>query len=109
MITYNWAINSLKKKNIGIFGSVIYSVVWEKTGTDEEGFSGSYKVSTSLDVNNIDPDNFIVYENITPEILIGWIESIENQDNVHNAIQEEIDAQKSQDIQVDEGNMPWEV
>lgn len=108
MINYQWIFHTLKKKNIGNFGNVVYAVVWEKLGRDEEGFHGSFKIATNFDVSNLDIDNFVDYDQITPETLISWIESIEDQGNVNERIQEEIDRQRAQDTEVFQGSMPWD-
>ena len=73
--TYKWTINALDAKVAVEDGNenVVYTVHWGYSATDEtEEHSissiGTYGVE-------YDADNFIAYEDLTEEIVIGWLEA----------------------------------
>lgn len=109
MIKYTWRINTITKKTISDTDSVIFNVVWEKFGIDEDGHSGVYKISTRLNTSDINSDNFIAYEDLSEDIVIGWIKSVINEEEVDKYIQNEIKRAKDKEIQVENGNFPWQI
>lgn len=72
--TYNWQISALDAKiTEGDNSNVIYTVHWRLKATDETGeyqtdFYGSMGVK-------YDPDNFIEYDDLTKEDVVGWLEA----------------------------------
>lgn len=107
MINYTWKVSLLKKKNIGEFSDVIVSAVWEKTGVDSDGYGGTYKILTEFDIDEIDLNQFITYESLTEENIIEWIKKNSNEDDVNNHILAEIERSRSQEIYVNEYELPW--
>lgn len=107
MINYTWKISLLKKKTIGQFSDVIVSVVWEKTGVDADGYGGVYKILTELDIDNIDSNSFVTYDNLTEQTIIDWIKTIINEDDVNQHIMDEIEKARSQETYVNEYELPW--
>lgn len=108
MTNYTWKIHSLTKRTINSIDSAIFTVVWEKFGISDDGYSGSVKTSSNFDINNIDVNSFIPYEELTEEILINWIKSSINEDSINNAIDVEIEKARSHWIQVESGQFPWD-
>lgn len=109
MINYSWKIHSLTKRTINNIESVIFTVVWEKFGIDENGYSGSIKTTISFNINEIDENSFIPYEQLTEEILIDWVKDFINEEAINKGIEQEIEKAKSQWIQINDGEFPWNI
>lgn len=109
MINYSWKIHSLTKRTINNIESVIFTVVWEKFGIDENGYSGSIKTTISFNINEIDENSFIPYEQLTEEILIEWVKDFTDEESINKGIETEIEKAKSQWIQINDGEFPWNI
>jgi hypothetical protein len=107
MINYKWKVSLLKKKNIGEFSDVVVSAVWQKTGVDPDGYGGTYKILTEFNIEEIEINSFINYEDLTEENIIEWIKINTNQDDVNKYILSEIEKSRSQEIFVNENELPW--
>ena len=71
--TYNWKINALDAKvSVGDDENVVYTVHWSLIATSEN----EEHTVTSIGTHGVeyDADNFVPYENLTEEIVIGWLE-----------------------------------
>lgn len=72
--TYKWTINALDAKVAVEDGNenVVYTVHWGYSATDE---TGEHTVN-SIGAHPVeyDVDNFTAYEDLTEEIVIGWLE-----------------------------------
>jgi len=71
--TYNWKINALDAKvSVGDDENVVYTVHWSLIATSEDE---EHAVS-SIGTHGVeyDADNFVPYEDLTEEIVIGWLE-----------------------------------
>tara|TARA_R100000329_G_scaffold98631_1_gene81476 strand:- start:1840 stop:2178 length:339 start_codon:yes stop_codon:yes gene_type:complete len=72
--TYKWTINALDAKVAVEDGNenVVYIVHWSYSATDE---TGEY-TANSIGAHSVeyDADNFTPYEDLTEEIVIGWLE-----------------------------------
>ena len=71
--TYKWKINALDAKvSVGDDENVVYTVHWGLIATSEDG---EHTVS-SIGTHGVeyDADNFTAYEDLTEEIVIGWLE-----------------------------------
>lgn len=108
-ITYTWKITSLKTKNEGNNRNAVVQTYWQKIGTDgtHEGiFSGATPfTSTTMPEGDV----FIPFEQLTEEMVIGWIQDVVTANPTYEAhinekIQEEIDGKHSP---VTETPMPW--
>lgn len=54
MINYTWKIHSLTKRTINNVDNVVFTIVWEKFGIDEDGYSGSVKTAENFNIEDID-------------------------------------------------------
>ena len=72
--TYNWKINALDAK-VSVDGvqNVVYTVHWSLIATSENGEHTVSNIGTHS--VEYDADNFVPYEDLTEEIVIGWLES----------------------------------
>lgn len=108
MINYTYNIGAITKKTINGIENSIFQVVWEKIGVDENGNRGVFKIATTFDTSEVGTsESFIPYENLTEEIIIGWIESVTTEEQVNGVILERI--QKSIDNEVQVYEFPWTV
>ena len=110
MIIYDWKLISLTKKTINKIHDVVVGVVWEKIGYDEEGYKGSYKISTQFNIDQVDNNTtFIQYKDLTKKDIIDWIELVTDQNLVNKSILENMQTCKNNEVKVVSGNFPWEV
>jgi len=76
--TYFFKINALDcKVNLDGLENAVFNVHWSYFG-ETELVSGSKVSVSSIGVQSIDApsgDNFIAYEDLTEEIVVGWLES----------------------------------
>jgi hypothetical protein len=108
-MTYTWKINSIKVRNEGSNIDAVVQTYWEKTGTDENGNVGKFIGATPFTSVNVPPGEFVPYEQLTQEIVLGWIQSIviaDYETHVNNQIQKQID-EKVNPI-VEKAKLPWE-
>lgn len=121
MLTYEWKINSLTKQdNIDLgLNSVVIQVFWERKGTDStDGVSGTYHSATAFNLNAVDPNNFVPYEELTEELVLGWIETVVNYippddippyiTQIDQQIQDQIDRIRLPIYTVGPGSFPWD-
>jgi hypothetical protein len=110
-ITYTWELKTFKKQaTAGDLQNVIFQTHWTKTGTDENGLQGSFQGATPFDPAAVDPGTFIPYDQLTQEIVLGWIQAVvvgSYADHVNEKIQEQIDAQKVSSVEVGSSEFPW--
>jgi len=96
MLTYTWKINSLSKQDCLTSGlnDIVVQTHWERKGTDAQNNSGTYYGALSFNLNDIDPNNFIPYEELTEADVLGWVQtSINNRENYQAQIDIEIQKQ----------------
>ncbi len=109
-ITYTWELLSLKRKNVNDLQNTVAEVEWEKTGTNEDGLVGNVSGETQFDADIIDPDNFTAFENLTEEMVLGWVQekiSGEYENMVNQAIEKKIQDKIAPETLVSSSNFPW--
>lgn len=106
-ITYTWKITAVRTATIAEQPDFVVHVRWEKIGTDENGYKGSFIGATPLQ-ETVDPNgNFVPFSQLTEEMVIGWIQAVvvgEYENHVNGQIQQQIDEQVKQ---VAEPTLPW--
>jgi hypothetical protein len=107
MIKYDWKIHSLTKKTINSFDNVIFTVVCEKIGIDEDGYIGSMKTAVNFNIDDIDFDFFVPYEKLTKEIILSWITNFVDENVIDQIINDQFEKSRSHCVQVDDGSFPW--
>lgn len=109
--TYTWKLTALKKTSENGINDAIIGTKWTVTGTDSDGFSGVFYGASPFNLNKIDPDNFIPYEELTEEIVLSWVQRDFEEENykkhIDSQIQRQIDEQKAVVINIDETSFPW--
>ena len=109
-MNYTWQLTSLKRKDIGELNNVVVQTYWKKIGTDENGNTGEFSGATPFNLNNMDPNTFISYENLTEEMVLGWIQSVvvgDYENHVNAQIAKQIQDKISPIIEVTDG-FPWQ-
>jgi hypothetical protein len=109
-LTYTWALKSLKKADVNDLSGVIVQTHWTCTGTDEDGHEGVFNGATPFGPANVDPDDFVPYEELTEEIVLGWIQAVvvgTYKEHVDEQIAKQIVAKKTPVEEVNEGSFPW--
>lgn len=109
-MNYTWELTNLKRKNTDTIQNIIVQTNWKKIGTDENGNIGSFSGATPFELSTVDPDNFVSYEDLTEEMVLGWIQSIvigSYEEHVNGKITEQIEAIVSPVVSVT-GGFPWQ-
>ena len=89
--TYKWTINALDAKVAVEDGNenVVYTVHWSYNATDE---TGEHTVnSIGAHAVEYDADNFTAYEDLTEEIVIGWLEDGLDVDSIKASLDAQIE------------------
>lgn len=105
-ITYTWAVTGMKVTNVGSETNYVVQTYWTKTGTDENGNTGTFSGATPFAPNPSQPD-FIPFDQLTQATVLGWIQPLVTgsyEDHVNNVIAEQIAVKVNP---VTEPALPW--
>ena len=111
-LTYDWELTSIKKANGANLSNIIVQTYWKVTGTDENANSGTFSGATPFDLNTVDPDNFVAYENLTANTVLDWIKAVvvdSYWDHVNQQIEKQIDLKINPVEEVSGNSFPWSV
>jgi hypothetical protein len=80
--TYNWQINALDTNPTqGDLTDVVYNIHWTLTATseqvDSEGNAYTAESIGTQSISNPEGESFTAFEDLTQEIVEGWLESSE--------------------------------
>jgi len=106
-ITYTWKVKSVKVRDGNGVASAVVQTYWDKIGTDSSGHTGTFAGATPFPLESVNPESFIAFEDLTEEIVLGWIQSIvigDYEKHVNEQIQKQIDDVKSPIVEPD---LPW--
>lgn len=109
-LTYEWKLTGLKKANTESAQDVVIGTRWELTGTDEDGISGTFSGATPFKLENVEFHNFVPYENLDQDTVIGWIQAEVvggYKDHVEQKILAQIEAVKNEIKDVQATDFPW--
>ena len=112
MIVYTFNVVSLTKKTVNGIPDIVTTVVWERTGIDEDGHTGTFKVANNLDISNVGIGTsieIIPYSDLTKDTIMSWIASMNSNEDVKSYIQEQIQRSIDREVQIESGEFPWEV
>jgi hypothetical protein len=93
MTTYTWTVTQLLTETIAGEQNYVVIANYEVVGVDGE-YTSSISDSARFSTENV--DNFTPYEDLTNDIVIGWVKSMLGPDTVANyeeSIQGQIDSQ----------------
>ena len=112
--TYTWKIKSLKKQDdpSAELNDIIVQTYWECTGTDEDDHSGTFHGATPFEPDQVDPENFTAYEDLTEVQVLGWVQAVVNGNpgykaHIDEQIQKQIDAIVRPMVEVQSDSLPW--
>ena len=75
-MNYTWKLDRIKRKTTSDVTNAIVQTYWTKTGIDDDGNEGYFKGATPFPLETVDSENFVAYEDLTSEIILGWIQSV---------------------------------
>ena len=110
-IITKYSIDWLKKQTVSTFDETVVEVGWTVKGFDKNtGTKSTYSGSTKLNISSITSGSFTDYTELTPQLLVGWVED-ELTDEVRTAISSSLinDIERIQNTSVlVSNNFPWE-
>jgi hypothetical protein len=104
-MNYTWKVTSMKGTDLPNEPNTIIQTYWTKTGTDDQGNEGMFSGATPFNPDEIDPELFVPFTQLTEEIVLGWIQAVvvgNYEEHVNAQIQKQIDLKK-----VKEEVLPW--
>jgi len=92
--TYTWDCKTVDTYPVqDEFSDVVYNVHWRMTGTDESGEHSATVIGTqTITVDTLDAENFVAFEDLTHEDVIGWVETEMGEERVAE-LQASVDSQ----------------
>ena len=75
-MTYTWKITELKTTNTSDLQEVVVQTRWEKTGTDENGNTGTFIGATPFTPTSVSPESFVPFNQLTEETVLQWIKGV---------------------------------
>lgn len=103
-ITYTYNIQELKLTPIvGDLENVITEVIYSYVGTDENGITSTYPGRTTLPTPT--SSSFTAVTNLTPALIVSWLEINANLDEMKRAVQSHITQQAGVIYKGD--TLPW--
>lgn len=114
-LTYTWKVTGLKKKDqVNSEGATLSGAVvqtyWEAEGTDENGDTAKFSGATPFSAENVPAGTFVAFEDLTEEVVTGWIRNVVDADPTYGAhIEERIRAEINKGVVTDitESGLPW--
>lgn len=107
MTTFNWTVKQLYTQTIDGEQNYVVIANYDVVGVDGE-YSSSISDSAKFSTDNV--DNFTPYDQLTNDIVVGWIKSVLGPDTVANyeeSIQGQIDSQINPPVTPQDTPLPW--
>ena len=113
-LTYEWKLTGLKKQDTADLTDLVIGTQWKLIGTNANGTSGTFSGATPLDIPDADEVGFIPYEELTEELVLGWIQNIvagntstNYMDHINEQIIKQINQTEYVIKDVGESDLPW--
>ncbi len=109
---YNFSINELRREDVGEFEDVVTHIRWSLTGTDPDGYKGTFSGATPVeDLSELSELTFVPYSELKEKDVIDWIEVILDanehyRQHIKDRIQESINNERLVKL-ASENNLPW--
>lgn len=107
-VTYAWKVLSIKTQDVNVdLQQAVVHAKWRKTGTDEGGNVGVFDGACMFSVANVTAETFIPYNQLSEEIVLGWVKDILNRggmDRIDDLILKQINEGKTSTVEVP---LPW--
>lgn len=107
MTNFNWIVNALYTETIDGQQDYVVISIFDVVGVDGE-YSASVQGSQTFSTESMSP--FIPYNELTNDIVVGWIqESLgqEGVDQIYNCIQIQLDEQINPPVVPQNTPLPW--
>ena len=107
MTTYTWNVTALYTETIAGEQNYVVIANYEVVGVDGE-YTASLSNIARFSTENV--DNFTPYEDLTEEIVIGWIQTdlgVDGVNNLYACIQGQIDSQINPPVVPQNTPLPW--
>lgn len=115
--SYTHEITSLKVKdevnNDGVtLTNAVCQTYWKRTGTDEDGNSGTFSGATPFTAVSVGEDDFTDFASLTEAEVIGWITNVIDNDptyktHIDEVIQRQIDEELGVETEHQADSLPW--
>ena len=107
-ITYTWKVTSVKTKTENGNQDAVVQTYWTKTGTDENGNSGTFSGATPFSTIGM-PEGyeFVPFAQLTEAMVLDWIKAVVvggYEEHVNAQIQKQIDEKVNP---ITEPSLPW--
>ena len=114
-LTYEWKITQIKKTSSDSVDNAIIGTRWEVKGIDENGNEGLFNGATPFTLDQIDPENFVPYNELTEELVLNWVKQHVSGSNrttnywehISGKINKEIEEKTSVVTNVESAHLPW--
>ena len=114
-LEYTWKLTGLKRQSNETIDSAVVGTNWKLTGTDEDGYQGTFTGATPFELHTINTGSFIAYESLTEELVLGWVKEVVSGSNrtsnymthINGQILKEIQHNKYPKADIAENDMPW--
>jgi len=109
-LKYTWKITSASKQSTEKLSDVIIQTYWTLTGEDKDGNTGTFNGATPFTPDEVDPENFVPFSELTEETVIDWLKSIVVEsywDHVNEHILREINEKKFTVEEISADALPW--
>jgi hypothetical protein len=115
--TYEWSVIGLKKSNpttLDVTNAII-GTQWKVVATNENGVTGEFTGATPFELKSIETGSFIPYEDLTEDIVIGWIKETVSGSNsttnywshIQGRIEKQIAEKSNTEIELLSHELPW--
>ena len=98
MTTYLWTINQMERLTSDGF---VVTVHYNVSATDDTYQASTYGTTSYTQTPG---ETYIPYEDLTQDVVVGWVQEALGKDTVEASLQGQIDAQKNP---VQESGLPW--
>lgn len=107
-ITYTWAVTSMKTRTEGSNVGAVVQTYWTKTGTDENGNTGTFSGATPFTSTTMpEGSTFTPLAELTEAMVLGWIQAVVTgsyEEHVNGMIAKQIDEKINA---ITDTPMPW--
>jgi len=98
MTTFNWQIVQMERLTSDGF---VVTVHYNVSAVDDIYTAGTYGTTSYTQTPG---ETYIPYDDLTQDIVVGWVQATLGKDTVEASLQGQIDAQKNP---VQESGLPW--
>lgn len=109
-ITYTWKITTVKTCQQNGYSDVVAQVYWSKIGTNSNGATGIFNGITPLTAENVLPENFISYDQLSSEIILGWVkDDVQTKTGFEDHINQSIENQINSTLATSTSAAEWTI